>query len=103
MGSHCIHGQAVIPSCRTNINEEQFGADKLNHVQYVLRTFLRRHIRQYLQQHAHLPPKTVVLVALLSPSKQATVRPAAQESSSGAAQRLSRSAEAAGGTPSLSL
>ncbi|BDA46449.1 hypothetical protein COCOBI_08-5420 [Coccomyxa sp. Obi] len=62
----------------------------------VYRTFLRRHIRQYLQQHANLPPKTVVLVALLRPSKQAAVRPAVQESSSGAAQRLNRTAAAAG-------
>ncbi len=67
-----------------------------NHLLHVCRTFLRRHIRQYLQQHAHLPPKTVVLVALLSPSKQATVRQALEESSSGTAQRLNRAAAAAG-------
>ena len=66
---------------------------------HVRRTFLRRHIQQYLQQHAHLPPKTVVLVALLSPSGQLTFSPDTQQSNSGALQRLNRT----GGPQSMSL
>ncbi|KAK9906439.1 hypothetical protein WJX75_001880 [Coccomyxa subellipsoidea] len=60
----------------------------------VYRTFLRRHIQQYLQQHALLPPKTIVLVALLSPSGQATICLDGHESSNGAAKRLNRTGAA---------
>jgi hypothetical protein len=47
------------------------------------RTFLRHHIQTYLAQHVHLPPKAIVLVALLRPSSTSSAAPAAASAGSG--------------------
>lgn len=46
------------------------------------RTFIQHQIRQYLDRHADMPPKAVVLVALLTPKKASEADTALESSSS---------------------
>ena len=64
------------------------------------RTFLKRHIAKYLEQHIELPPKAVVLVALLQPSALPGTADATAASTAerlqGAQERLALCGKAAG-------
>ena len=58
------------------------------HGVFLYRTYLRHQIRQYLHRHADMPPKAIVLVALLMPDEQAEAQPSTSESSSPRRARL---------------
>lgn len=53
--------------CKTSVNRRFVAAS--TQLMVLCRTYLRHQIRQYLYRHADMPPKAIVLVALLVPEE----------------------------------